>query len=61
MVFDPQLLAEIFECFVIKLLSTIGDNDFRDPKATDDAFQTKFQTFFSVTVAKGSTSTHLIK
>ena len=61
MVLDPQLLVEIFECFVIKLLSTIGDKDFRDLKATDNAFQTKFRTFFSVTMAKGSTSTHLIK
>ena len=41
MVLDPQLLAEIFECFVIKLLSTIGDKDFRDPKATDNAFLDK--------------------
>ena len=37
-VLDPQLLAKISECFIIKLLSTIKDKDFRDPKATDNAF-----------------------
>ena len=41
MVLDTQLLAKIFECFVIKLLSTIGDKDFRDPKAIDNAFPIK--------------------
>ena len=41
MVLDTQLLAKIFECFVIKLLSTIGDKDFRDPKAIDNAFPVK--------------------
>ena len=41
MVLDSQLLAEIFKCFVIKLLSTIKDKDFRDPKATDNAFPDK--------------------
>ena len=39
MVLDPQLLAEIFECFVIKLLSTIGNKDFRDPKATENSLR----------------------
>ena len=41
MVLDTQLLAKIFECFVNKLLSTIGDKDFRDPKAIDNAFPDK--------------------
>ena len=38
MVLDPQLLAKISECFIIKLLSIIKDKDFRDPKAIDNAF-----------------------
>ena len=36
MVFDPQLLAEVFECVVIKLLSIFRDKDFKDSEATND-------------------------
>ena len=37
-IFDPQLLAEIFERVVIKLFSIIRDEDSRDAKMTNDIF-----------------------
>ena len=38
MVFDPQLLAKVPQCVVIKLFSIISDEDSRDAKAANDAF-----------------------
>jgi len=37
-VFDPQLLAKVPQCVIIKLLSIIKDEDSRDAKAANDAF-----------------------
>jgi len=37
MVLDPQLLAEIFECVIVELLSIVRDEDPRDFEATNDA------------------------
>ena len=38
MVLDPQLLAEIFECVIVKLLSIVRDEDLGDFEAANDAF-----------------------
>ena len=61
MVSDPQLLVEVSDCNITKLLTIVKDKNPRDLKVANDAFQTKFQIFFSVMVAKGSTSTHFVK
>ena len=37
-VLDPQLLAEIFECVIVKLLSIVRDEDLGDFEAANDAF-----------------------
>ena len=61
MVFDSQLLAEVSKCIVVKLFAIVRDEDSRIPKRQMMFFQTKSRTFFSVMVAKGSASTHLVK
>ena len=38
MVFDSQLLAEVFECIVVELFAIVRDEDSRDTKAANDAF-----------------------
>ena len=60
-VLNPQLLAKISERVIVKLYSIVKDEDPGDSEAVNGTFQTKFQTFFSVIVANGSTSTHLVK
>lgn len=41
MVFDSQLLVEISECIVVKLLSINRDEDSRDSEATNDVLPDK--------------------
>ena len=41
MVLDPQLLAEIFECIIIELLSIVKYEDPGDFEAANDAFPNK--------------------
>ena len=36
MVFDPQLLAKVFECVVVKLVSIVRGKDSKDFEATND-------------------------
>ena len=38
MVFDSQLLADIPECIIVKLLSIIKDEDSKDSEVANDAF-----------------------
>ena len=37
MVFDPQLIAKVFERIVVELFAIIRNEDLRDPKSVDDA------------------------
>ena len=46
MVFDSQLLVEISECIVVKLLSINRDEDSRDSEATNDVLPDKVLDFF---------------
>ena len=41
MFLDPQLLAEVSKCVIIKLLSIVRDEDPRDSKVANDAFLDK--------------------
>ena len=41
MAFDPQLLAKVYECIVIELLSIIRDKDSRDAEVANDVFPDK--------------------
>ena len=61
MVFDPQLLVEFSECIVVEFFASVQDEDTRIPKQKMMLFQMKPWTFFSIMVAKGSTSTHFMK
>ena len=38
MILDPQLLAEIFVCIIVELLSIVRDDDPRDSEAANDSF-----------------------
>ena len=38
MVFDYQLLAEVFECVVVELFPIVRDEDSRDTEAANDVF-----------------------
>lgn len=46
MVFYSQLLVEISECIVVKLLSINRDEDSRDSEATNDVLPDKVLDFF---------------
>ena len=37
MVFDPQLIAKVFERIVVELFAIIRNEDLRDPRSVDDA------------------------
>ena len=41
MVLDPQLLAEVSKCVIIKLLSIVRDEDPRDSETANDPFPDK--------------------
>ena len=38
MVFDSYLLAEVFECVIVKLFAIVRDEDSGDTEVADDAF-----------------------
>jgi len=59
-VFNSQLLVEVPKC-VVELLSIIRGEDLGDSEVTNDAFPDESWMFFLVIVAKGSTSTYLLK
>ena len=41
MFLDPQLLAEVSKCVIIKMLSIVRDEDPRDSEVANDAFLDK--------------------
>ena len=61
MVLDPQLLAEISKCVIVKLLSIVGDDDPWILKCQMMLFWMKLRTFFSVIMANGFSLTYLVK
>ena len=47
MVFNSQLLADIPECIIVKLLSIIKDEDSKDSEVANDAFPDEVLDIFS--------------